>query len=120
MGSMGMTKPNKAGSNTQPQCRVKQITINEDTTASMHKATKISTTRGKGKGKDKTVKLSDASSDSTGFYTNDPTTYDSESMGFDEDELIEAERNELRSKQMNDPSWIRNPRSTTQTPPVSE
>uniref|UniRef100_M1DKH9 Uncharacterized protein n=1 Tax=Solanum tuberosum TaxID=4113 RepID=M1DKH9_SOLTU len=115
-----MTKPNKAGSNAQPRRRGKGIAFNDDTTASMHNATKISTTGGKGKGKDKTIELSDASSDSTGFYTNDPTTYDSESMGSDEDELMEAHRNELRSKQMNDPSQIRNPRSTTQTPLVSE
>uniref|UniRef100_M1DPA7 Polyprotein protein n=1 Tax=Solanum tuberosum TaxID=4113 RepID=M1DPA7_SOLTU len=41
-------------------------------------------------------------------------------MGSDEDELMEAQRNELRSKQLNNPSRIRNPRSTTLTPPVPE
>uniref|UniRef100_M1DWF7 Uncharacterized protein n=1 Tax=Solanum tuberosum TaxID=4113 RepID=M1DWF7_SOLTU len=76
-----MTKPNKVGSNTPPQRKGKEITINKDANASRHEAIKISTTSGKGKGKDKIVELSDASSDSTGFYTNDPTTYDSESMG---------------------------------------
>ncbi|WMV50770.1 hypothetical protein MTR67_044155 [Solanum verrucosum] len=87
-----------------------------------NKATKLSTTGGKGKGKDKTIKLSDASSDSTGFYTNDPTRYDSESMGYDEDEdeLMKAQRNELRSNQLNDPSQIKYPRSTTLTPLVPE
>jgi len=86
----------------------------------MNKATKLSTIGRKGKGKEKTVELSDASSDSTGFYSNDPTTYNSESMGSDEDELMEAQRNELRSKQLNDPSRIKNPQSTTSTPLVSE
>uniref|UniRef100_M1DB54 Putative plant transposon protein domain-containing protein n=1 Tax=Solanum tuberosum TaxID=4113 RepID=M1DB54_SOLTU len=41
-------------------------------------------------------------------------------MCLDEDELIEARRNELRSKQLNDPSRIRNPRSTAQNPPTPE
>uniref|UniRef100_M1DT79 Polyprotein protein n=1 Tax=Solanum tuberosum TaxID=4113 RepID=M1DT79_SOLTU len=115
-----MTKLNKEGRNTPPRVKENGITLNEDAVASRNMATKLSTTGGKGKGKDKTVKLSDASSNSTGFYTNDPTTYDSESMGSDEDEMMEAQRNELRSKQLNDPSRIRNPRSTTPTPPVSE
>uniref|UniRef100_M1DB59 Polyprotein protein n=1 Tax=Solanum tuberosum TaxID=4113 RepID=M1DB59_SOLTU len=57
-----MTKPNKAGRNTPPRGIEKGITINEDATSSRNKATKIYTTGGKGKGKDKTVELSDANS----------------------------------------------------------
>jgi len=85
-----MTKPNKPGSNTPPRSKEKGITINEDATASRNKATKLSTTGGKGKDKDKTIALLDASSDSTSFYTNDPTTYDSVGIGSGEDELMEG------------------------------
>uniref|UniRef100_M1DXV6 Retrotransposon gag protein n=1 Tax=Solanum tuberosum TaxID=4113 RepID=M1DXV6_SOLTU len=95
--NLSMTKPNKAGSNTPLRGKEKGITINEDATASRTMATKLSTISGKGKDKDKTVELSDASFDSTGFYTNDPTTYDSEGMGSDKDELMEARRNQVRS-----------------------
>uniref|UniRef100_M1DQN9 Integrase core domain containing protein n=1 Tax=Solanum tuberosum TaxID=4113 RepID=M1DQN9_SOLTU len=73
-----MTKPNKAGGNTLPRVKEKGITNKEDATASRGKATKLFTIGGKGKGNDKTLELSDACSESTSFYTNDPTTDDSE------------------------------------------
>ncbi|KAG5577417.1 hypothetical protein H5410_057551 [Solanum commersonii] len=44
---VGMTKPNKEGSNTPFRGKEKGITINEDATASRTKATKLSTTCGK-------------------------------------------------------------------------
>uniref|UniRef100_M1DTV2 Polyprotein protein n=1 Tax=Solanum tuberosum TaxID=4113 RepID=M1DTV2_SOLTU len=115
-----MARPKVTRSSKSTQSKKKGITINDDAVASKSNVAKLSNTSRKGKGKDKTVELLDASSDSMGFYTNDPTTYDSESMSSDEDELIEARRNELRSKQLNDPSRIRNPRSTAQTPPAPE
>uniref|UniRef100_M1DR44 Uncharacterized protein n=1 Tax=Solanum tuberosum TaxID=4113 RepID=M1DR44_SOLTU len=115
-----MARPKVTGSSKPTQSKKKRITINEDATASKSKVAQRFNTGRKGKGKDKTVELSDASSDSAGLYTNDPTTYDSESMSLGEDELREAWRNELRSKQINDPSQIRNLRSTAQTLPASE
>uniref|UniRef100_M1DIJ2 Uncharacterized protein n=1 Tax=Solanum tuberosum TaxID=4113 RepID=M1DIJ2_SOLTU len=104
-----MAIPKVIRSNKLTQSKKKGITINEDATASKSKVTQRFDTGRKGKGKHKTVELLDTSSDSAGFYTNDPTTYDSESMSSGEDELREVQRNELRSKQINDPSRIKNP-----------
>jgi len=115
-----MARPKVTRRSKPTQSKKTGITINDDAAASKSNVAILSNTSRKGKGKDKSVELSDASSDSMGFYTNDPTTYDSESMRSEEEKLIEAWRNELRSKQLNDPSQIRNPRSTAQTPPAPE
>uniref|UniRef100_M1DA50 Retrotransposon gag protein n=1 Tax=Solanum tuberosum TaxID=4113 RepID=M1DA50_SOLTU len=120
IGSEDMARPKVTRSNKSTQSKKKGMTINDDAAASKSNVVKPSSASKRGKGKDKIIELSYASSDSMGFYTNDPTICDSETMSSDEDELIEARRNELRSKQLHNPLRIRNPRSTAQTPPAPE
>uniref|UniRef100_M1DDG3 Putative plant transposon protein domain-containing protein n=1 Tax=Solanum tuberosum TaxID=4113 RepID=M1DDG3_SOLTU len=73
-----MARPKVTGSGKPTQSKKKGITINEDAVASKSKVAQCFNTGRKGKGKDKSIELSDASSDCAGFYTNDLTTYDSE------------------------------------------
>uniref|UniRef100_M1DGD5 Polyprotein protein n=1 Tax=Solanum tuberosum TaxID=4113 RepID=M1DGD5_SOLTU len=119
-GTLDMARPKVIRSSKLTQSQKKGITINDDAAAFKSNVAKLSSLSSKGKGKDKIVELSGASFDSMGFYINGITTYDSESMSSDEDKFIEARRNELRSKQLNVPSQIRNPQTTAQTTPVPE
>uniref|UniRef100_M1DKH5 Putative plant transposon protein domain-containing protein n=1 Tax=Solanum tuberosum TaxID=4113 RepID=M1DKH5_SOLTU len=73
-----MAIPKVTRSNKPTQRKKKGITINDDAAAFKSNVMKPFSVSKGGKGKDKIVEPSDASSDSMGFYTNDPTTYDSE------------------------------------------
>uniref|UniRef100_M1DP64 Polyprotein protein n=1 Tax=Solanum tuberosum TaxID=4113 RepID=M1DP64_SOLTU len=69
-----MSRPNVAGRNMPPRKKAKGITINEDATTSMTKATKLPMTGGKDRGKGKTLVSPKANSNSDGIYATHLTT----------------------------------------------
>uniref|UniRef100_M1DY62 Uncharacterized protein n=1 Tax=Solanum tuberosum TaxID=4113 RepID=M1DY62_SOLTU len=121
-----MARPKVPGRNMPPQNKGKGIKINEGAAVSKGRAAKPSSIGKKGRKKSKAPTSPENNSDSKGIYDTYLTPSGSndeqqeiQSTTSDDDELM-AQRAELRSKKLNDPSRIRKPPLTTPIPPVLE
>uniref|UniRef100_M1DXE7 Putative plant transposon protein domain-containing protein n=1 Tax=Solanum tuberosum TaxID=4113 RepID=M1DXE7_SOLTU len=113
-----MSRSKNAERSKPPRSKTKGIIIKEDIDVFKSKVAKLSINGEKGKGKYKILKLLDASTDSNGFYRNDPNQSKSKDMGSDKEDMLIAQRAERRIKKLRNSSRAKTYQPATTTPPV--